>query len=107
MKRFRFLVIATFGLVSVLGTALAHDDESHGIRQMWRDAKSEVKQFFGMPSASRGSGCPMMSGNQSMMGGGMMGGGTMGGAPNDQWREPSAPPQSAPREQTRRSRDSR
>jgi len=112
MKRFRYLVIATFALVASLGTARAHDDESQGIRQMWRDAKSEVKQFFGMRSASRGSGCPMMGGGQpmsrgGMMGGGMMGDGATGGAPNDQWRERSAPPPTAPREQSARPRDSR
>jgi len=117
MRRFRFLVIATFGLVTALGTALAHDDESQGIRQMWRDAKSEVKQFFGMRSGAGGSGCPMMGGGRSMsggsmmsggmmsggmmgggmMGGGMMGGGSMGGVPNDQWRERDVPPPATPR----------
>jgi len=79
---------------------------------MWRDAKSEVKQFFGMGTGAGDSGCPMMGGGRSMtggsmmsggmmgggmMGGGMMGGGSMGGVPNDQWRERDVPPPAAPR----------
>ncbi|MDX1374833.1 MAG: hypothetical protein R3357_04665 [Burkholderiales bacterium] len=108
MKRFRLPAIAAFVLVATMGTALARDDASQGVREMWRNAKSEVKQFFGMRSGAEGSGCPMMGGRQSMggggmmgggmMSGGMMGGGSMGGAPNDQWRdERSVPPPTAPR----------
>jgi len=111
------LVIATFVLIAAAGTALAHDEESQGVGQMWRNAKSEVKQFFGMRSDAGGSGCPMMGGGRSttrggmmsggamsggmmgggMMGGEMMGGESMGGVPNDQWRARDVPPPTAPR----------
>ncbi len=79
MKPKRTIAAGALALVAVAGIASAHEGESRGVRQLWRDAKAEVKQFFGMRSGAGSSGCPMMGGGQSAMGGGMMGGGMMGG----------------------------
>jgi len=112
MKRTLSIGVATLVVAAFGGSALAHDGEARGIRQLWRDAKAEVKQYFGMRSSGTDSGCPMMGGGESamgggmtgggMMGGGMTGGGTMGGGsasgvPNDQWRDRDVPPPAGPR----------
>ena len=116
MKRTLSIAVVTLVVTVFVGSALAHDGEARGIRQLWRDAKTEVKQLFGMRSSGTDSGCPMMGGQSAMgggmmsgsmmsggmMGGGMMGGGTKGGGttggvPNDQWRDRGVPPPAGPR----------
>ena len=115
MKRAWWIAIATVALAMMAGAGMAHDGSAGGMRQMWREAKTELRQFFGMRSAGSDSGCSMMGGGTTsggtmgggmmgrgmmsggmmgggMMGGGTMGGGSMGGAPNEQWRERSVPP---------------
>lgn len=92
MKPKRTVAAGALALVAVAGIASAHEGESRGVRQLWRDAKTEVKQLFGTRFSAGSSGCPMMGGGQSAMGGGVMGGGAARGVPNEQWRVDGVPP---------------